>query len=179
MTCPKCQHVTIQRFGTYGKTKIQRYRCKDCGATFTEHQTARPLGPHTLDFNKAVHVFTLLTEGVSVRAVSRITGVHKTTILSLLNTVGVRCAHLLDARLQNLRPRYVQADEAWTFVQKKQKRLNPSDPHEWGDQYVWLAMDSEAKLILSWRVGKRDAVNAYEFHARPEHPDREPLPNHD
>jgi transposase-like protein len=28
---------------------------------------------------------------------------------------------------------------------------------------VWLALDSEAKLILSWRVGKRDGLNAYEF----------------
>jgi IS1 family transposase len=28
---------------------------------------------------------------------------------------------------------------------------------------VWIALDSETKAILSYRVGKRDAVNAYEF----------------
>jgi hypothetical protein len=100
---------------------------------------------------------------MSVRAISRLTGIHKGTILGLLNTVGTRCAALLDARVRNLRPRYVQADEAWTFVQTKQKRLGPRSPEEWGDQYVWLAIDSEAKLIMAWRVGKRDHLNAYEF----------------
>jgi IS1 family transposase len=53
--------------------------------------------------------------------------------------------------------------EAWTFVHTKQKRLTSLSPEEWGDQYVWLALDSEAKLIMSYRVGKRDAENAYEF----------------
>ena len=46
---------------------------------------------------------------------------------------------LLDTRLRNLGPSYIQADEAWTFVQKKQARLTVADPAERGDQYVWLA----------------------------------------
>jgi len=165
MTCPKCEHETIKRFGTYGKSRIQRYRCKDCGATFAEPNSGpkRPLSGHTTDFDRVVQVFGLLTEGMSIRAISRLTGVHKTTILGLLNTVGTRCASLLDAKLQNLRPRYVQADEAWTFVHTKQRRLTVNSPVEWGDQYVWLALDSEAKLIMSYRVGKRDGLNAYEF----------------
>lgn len=135
MTCPKCQHDNLKRFGTYGPQKIQRYRCKDCGATATELK-AKPLGSHTTRLDLAVQVFTLLTEGMSVRAISRVTGVHKGTILRLLRTVGDKCARLFDAKVQNVRPRYVQADEAWTFVQKKQKRLRPKDPAEWGDQYV-------------------------------------------
>ena len=132
---------------------------KDCGATFAEPQQPKPLGPHTIDVNRAIQVFTLLTEGMSVRAIQRVTGVHKTTILSLLNTAGARCAALLDAKVQNLRPRYVQADEAWTFVHTKQKRLHVNSPVKWGDQYVWLALDSEAKLIMSYRVGKRSITS--------------------
>ena len=34
------------------------------------------------------------------------------TILSLLKTVGDKCARLFDAKIQNMRPRFVQADEA-------------------------------------------------------------------
>jgi len=113
--------------------------------------------------NGVVKVFTLLTEGRSIRAVSRVTGVHKTTILSLLKTVGDRCARLFNSRVQNIHPPFVQADEAWTFVQKKQKRLTADDPVECGDQYVWIALDSETKAVLSYDVGKRDAVSAYEF----------------
>jgi IS1 family transposase len=102
-------------------------------------------------------------EGVSIRAISRLTDVHKTTILSLLLTVGAKCATLFDERVQNLKPRYVQADEAWTFVQKKQKRLRHTDPAERGDQYLWVAIDSESKLVMTYHVGKRDGLNAYTF----------------
>ena len=162
VTCPQCQRDTIKRFGTYGRQKIQRYRCKACGATFAEPRP-RPLGAHITTVEHAVAIFTLLTEGMSVRAVARVTGLHKTTILALLLTVGDRCARLFDARVRHMRPAYVQADELWTFVQKKQKRLKLDDPAEYGDQYVWIALDSETKAVLSYYVGKRDGASAYEF----------------
>jgi len=34
MACLKCQHGTARRFGTYGRLRIQRFRCKTCRATF-------------------------------------------------------------------------------------------------------------------------------------------------
>ena len=162
MTCRKCEHGTAKHFGRTA-AGTGRYRCKACGATFTEQKPANPLGSHTTTLDDAVKVFTLMTDGMSVRAISRVTGIHKTTILALLLTVGLKCARLFDAMVQNVRPRYIQADEAWTFVQKKQKRLKVDDPIERGDQYVWIAIDSESKAVLSFYVGKRDAVSAYEF----------------
>ncbi|MGH9385440.1 MAG: IS1/IS1595 family N-terminal zinc-binding domain-containing protein [Vicinamibacterales bacterium] len=164
MTCKKCEHGTAKRFG-FTKAKTARYRCRHCGATFTEPK-ANPLGTHTTSLDDAEKVFTLLTEGMSIRAVSRVTGIHKTTILSLLQTVGEKCENVLRSKIVDVRPAYVQADEAWTFVQKKQKRLTSDDPTERGDQYVWLGMDSDRKLIIAHHVGKRDHVNAYEFIGR-------------
>lgn len=161
MTCLKCQHGTAVKAGTTN-AHTPRFRCNDCGARFTLPRQS-PLGAHTTTIDDTEKVFTLLMEGMSVRATSRVTGIHKTTILSLLRTVGLKCAELFDAKLQNLRPRYVQADEIWTFVQKKQKRMTVNDPAERGDQYVWIALDSETKAVLSYYVGKRDAVSAYEF----------------
>jgi len=161
MTCLKCQHGTAVKAGTTN-ANTQRFRCRDCGARFTEPK-ANPLGRHTLDLRLAEQVLTLLTEGMSVRAISRVTGVHKTTILSLLLTVGSKCADLFDQTVTNLKPRYVQADEAWTFVQKKQKRLTADDTDERGDQYLWVALDSETKLVMTYHVGKRDGLNAYMF----------------
>ena len=161
MTCLTCQRGTATKFGTTA-AKTPRYRCRDCGATFTEAKP-NPLGAHTTSVDDAVKVFTLMTEGMSIRAISRVTGIHKTTILSLLTTVGEHCARLFDEKVQNVRPRFVQADEAWTFVQKKQKRLKMTDPEERGDQYVWIALDSETKAVLSYDVGKREALSAYEF----------------
>jgi transposase-like protein/IS1 family transposase len=160
MTCLKCQHQTVKRFGTYGRKKIQRYRCKSCGATFGE---PRPLGDHRLDLAKAAQVVSMLMEGVSIRSVSRLTGIHKGTIMGLLVTVGENCQRVLDRRVVGLKPRYVQADELWTLVHTKQGHLKEGDPDEWGDAYTWLAMDSESKLIISHFVGKRDAVCANAF----------------
>lgn len=162
MTCQKCEHGTAKRFG-FTKAKTARYRCRDCRATFTEPKQ-NPLGSHTTTLDDAVKVFTLMTEGMSIRAISRVTDIHKTTILSLLNTVGEKCARLFDAKVQNVKPRFVQADEIWTFVQKKQKRMTTKDnPAERGDQYVWIALDSETKAVLSYYIGKRDGFSAYEF----------------
>jgi IS1 family transposase/transposase-like protein len=159
MTCTKCQHPETKKFGTTA-ANVQRFQCKACRATFTAPRQ-NPLGAHTTSLDNAERVLSLFTEGVSVRAISRLTGVHKTTILSLLLTLGAKCATLFDERVMGLTPRYVQADELWTFVQKKQRRLKASDPAERGDQYIWIAMDSESKAIITYHVGKRDAVGAH------------------
>ena len=51
----------------------------------------------------------------------------------------------------------------WTFVGKKQKQTTPLDSEEFGDQYVFVAMDSETKLVPAYIVGKRNGSNALSF----------------
>ena len=160
MTCLKCQHGTAVKAGTTNAT-TPRYRCNDCGARFTLPKPEGPLGRHTTAVDDAERIFALLVEGVSIRAIARLTGIHKGTIQSLLLTLGAKCATLFDERMMGLTPRFVQADELWTFVQKKQRRLKADDPAERGDQYVWIAMDSESKAILTFYVGKRDGNGAF------------------
>ena len=162
MTCPRCEHGHAKKFGTYGRLHTQRYRCNSCRATFMQPRP-RPLGRHSIELSKAVQVVTLLTEGMSVRAICRITGVHKTTILALLLTVGEKCQIVFDRIVRNLKPRFVQADELWSFVHTKEARLRSDDPQDWGDAYTFMALDSETKLILSYRIGKRSVQTALEF----------------
>lgn len=89
-------------------------------------------------------VLSALVEGSSVRSIERMTGVHRDTILRLMNRVGQGCQRLLDARLRMLPCKLVQVDEIWTFVQKKQKFVLPTDSPEIGDQYVFVAIDAES-----------------------------------
>jgi len=56
MTCLKCQHGVAKRFGTYGRRRIQRYRCKSCKATFSPPQR-KPLERHTIEISKAVQIW--------------------------------------------------------------------------------------------------------------------------
>ena len=104
-----------------------------------------------------------MTEGMSVRAISRLTGIHKSTILSLLKTVGEKCARLFNARIRNLQSRRVQCDEIWSFVGAKQKNVPEEKIGAWGDWWTWTAIDADTKLIVSFLVGDRGPHNCYEF----------------
>lgn len=114
---------------------------------------------------KQIAVVSALVEGVSVRSIERLTGVHRDTILRLLVRVAERCSVILDETMRGLTLQRVQVDELWTFVQKKQARLAFEErfaPHI-GDQYVFVAIDAETKLVPHFDVGKRNMVTAYRF----------------
>jgi IS1 family transposase/transposase-like protein len=160
MTCKRCNH-TARKFGRYGKRNIQRYRCTTCKLTFSDYEPK--LGTHYTAPDVAAKALAMMLEGMSVRAISRLTGLHKGTILSLMGTAAERAATLLDSTLRNVRVRYVQADEIWTFVGKKDKRVRVDDPDEFGNQWVFIAIDAETKLIASHVVGKRCVETTYSF----------------
>jgi IS1 family transposase len=161
MTCKRCNHDTARKFGTYGKRHIQRYRCSDCKATFAE--PVAKLGNHYTSPEVAAKALNLMLEGMSVRAIERLTGLHRDTILSLMNTAAVKARSVLEKYVWNISPRYVQMDEMWGFVHTREPHLSKNDPAEWGSTMLWIALDSETKLIISHRVGDRNGVNAHAF----------------
>jgi len=66
--------------------------------------------------------------------------------------------------MRKLPCKIVQLDEIWTYVGKHERFVRPEEnPVEVGDQYVFVAMDSETKLIPSFRVGKRNFTNTWHF----------------
>ena len=91
-----------------------------------------------------------------IRSTERMTGLNRNTFLRLLEVVGERCARLMDNKMRNLRCRYVQCDEIWTFVQKKQRQVRgDANSYAIGDQWVFVAMDADTKLVASFHIGKR------------------------
>jgi IS1 family transposase len=105
--------------------------------------------------SKALLAIQLLIEGTSIRTAERITGLHRDTIMRVLIFAGERCQQLLDARLRHLRCEHVQSDEIWTFVGKKQKQVREGDPAEYGDAWVFVAIDEDTKLVPAFTIGKR------------------------
>ena len=164
MTCVRCQHQTCKKFGTYGKRKVQRWRCTSCSATFADPSAPAYIRPaHSTDPERFAQAITLMLEGMSIRAISRFTSLHKQTIISLMNTAAQKAKALLDAKVQNISPRFVQLDEMWGFIHTRQPNLRDDDPAEWGSTMLWLAIDSESKLLISHHVGTRNGVNAHAF----------------
>ena len=113
---------------------------------------------------KRLAVLNALVEGNGIRSTERMTGVNQNTIMSLLVLVGQGCAHLHNERIRHIRAQRVQVDEIWTFVYVKQARLNGNHNHaDMGDQYVFVGMDADTKLVISYLVGKRDPTTTYRF----------------
>ncbi|MGA2371146.1 MAG: IS1 family transposase [Candidatus Korobacteraceae bacterium] len=160
MTCKRCQH-TAKKFGRYGKRHTQRYKCTTCQITFSDYEPK--LGTHYTDPETAAKALAMMMEGMSVRAISRLTGLHVGTILGLMVTAGEKCQRVLNATIRGIRPNLVQADELHSFVGCHENRLRSDAPKEWGSSWTWLALDSESKLIISYHVGNRDAESAWEF----------------
>jgi transposase-like protein/IS1 family transposase len=162
MTCLRCKHNTAYKFGTYGKRKVQRYRCHSCKATFTNTPTKTP-GGHYIDIDRASKVLAMMLEGTSIRAISRLTDIDKNTIMSLLVSAGERAQAMFNSRVRAIPARFVQADEVWGFCHTKESRLRKDAPEEWGHSYLWVALDAETKMVLTYHTGKRSAEDAYQF----------------
>ena len=114
-----------------------------------------------LKADKQKMILTLLTEGTSIRSIERITGVHRDTIVRLICRIGEKCAADMETRLQGLNMKYLETDEVWTYVGCKKERLpNPREEMELGDQFVFIAIDADSKLVPCFEVGKRSPYTA-------------------
>jgi IS1 family transposase len=118
---------------------------------------------YTLTTDKKLAVLSALVEGNSIRSISRMTGVDRNTITSLLLKTGDTCNALMDGAMRNLHCGFVQADEIWCYVGKKGKRLREGDSPELGSQWVFVAMDEETKLVPVYTVGKRTEETTWYF----------------
>jgi IS1 family transposase len=116
-----------------------------------------------LPVEKALSIVRLFVEGCSVRTIERVTEVHRDTIIRVLVLAGERCEKLMDKAMRNLPCRRIQCDEIWTYVGKKKRNIKPGDAPELGDQWVFVALDADTKLVPVFRVGKRSSENTQAF----------------
>jgi len=115
-------------------------------------------------FARRTQIINALVEGNSIRSTERMTETHRDTIMRLLVEVGNGCHKMMDERMRELPCRRVQVDEIWSYVQKKQQHLKPGDNRlRVGDQWTFVSLDPESKLVPSYRVGKRNRANAVAF----------------
>jgi IS1 family transposase len=116
-----------------------------------------------LSRDKQIDIIAALTEGCSIRAVERLTGVHRDTIMRLGARVGRGCAELHDRMVVGVRTGRLELDELWAYVGKKQKRVKRHETFAKGDQYTYIALAASAKAIVAYRTGKRDGATTDEF----------------
>lgn len=118
-----------------------------------------------LSADRRAQILGMMVEGMSIRAITRMTGVSKNTVAKLLADAGNACLDYQDRALRNLSCQRIQADEIWSFVYAKQRNVPQEKRGQfgYGDVWTWTALDADTKLIVAWYVGRRDARAAYEF----------------
>src|SRR5207244_7890529 len=112
----------------------------------------RPLDTMRISLDRAEMCLKLLLEGMSMRSIERITGLHQRTIINLMLLAGERCEKLMQDRIKGVAVKDVEADEIWGFCKFKNRHKlfkQISDPHV-GDCYTWVGIERNTKLVLAW-----------------------------
>jgi hypothetical protein len=145
----------------YGKHRpLRLLYCGSWKARFSERQ-GTPLFGAKLEMGKMVSVLDHIAEGCGVRKTSRLTGVHRDTVIRYSLLAGEQAQDLHDVLVAfSPRTREVQFDEKWAFVGKKPQHGDPDDPAdtEQGDHWDHVAFDPGHRLVVSVVPGKRTAA---------------------
>jgi transposase len=106
---------------------------------------------------RRAQILAMMVEGNSIRAITRMTGASKNTIIRLLEDAGEAFSEYQDRTFRDLKLKRIQLDEIWAFCYAKQRNvmLAKAAPEEAGDIWTWVAIDAETKLVPSWRIGDR------------------------
>lgn len=119
--------------------------------------------PNILKKDKQIAVISGLAEGMAIRQIERVTGIHRDTIMRLGVKAGQYSARYMKENLRDLDCEEIQIDELWGFIGKKQGHVMPDDHRTLGDVWTFCAIDADSKLVPCYRVGKRNALTAAAF----------------
>ena len=77
---------------------------------------------------RRAQILGMMAEGVSLRAITRLTGASKNTIVKLLADAGEAFSDYQDRTLRDLKCKRIQVDEIWSFVYAKRRTSRPPRP---------------------------------------------------
>jgi IS1 family transposase len=143
-TCPACGSPRYKKNGhtRHGK---QNHQCKGCGRQFAADAVDRGIAQE-----QRQRIAQLLSERLSLRGICRTMGVSLTWLLHFLVECFTACPDHLYAQLPAqstavfLSRLEAEADEMWSFVQKKVHK-----------QWIWIAMEATTRHIIAFHVGDR------------------------
>jgi transposase-like protein/IS1 family transposase len=160
---PECRHDGRRKKCGCTKAGTQRFKCLECGKKFTD--STRTLGGMRIGVDRTAQVISFLVEGLSVRAVARLTGMDKNTILSMLLAVGEKCKLYLENAIENVQVKDVSVDELWAFVGMKERtrKILSRPVGEVGDCYTFVGMERNTRFVLAYHVGSRTDWNGRQF----------------
>jgi transposase-like protein len=128
-TCADCgKHQSEQQHNIvkFGKTKAgrQRYRCKTCGATFTETKGTIFYRRRTPE-DEIIDTLALIAEGNRISSLVRVKGHKEDTIIDWIREAGQHAEAIEEVLLSEYRLTRGQIDGLWAYVGNKgEKKLS-------------------------------------------------------
>ena len=105
-----------------------------------------------------------ISEGMGMRATSRLCDVSITTVMKLFVELGEACQAYQNKALRGLKCTRIEADEIWAFVGAKEKHVSAeARQNQWGTVWTWVATCADSRLAIHWHTGERDGMEAYHF----------------
>ena len=116
--------INLRVHQTYGKSDpIRLLECKVCGIMFSE-RAHTALSGCRLPKDKIISILHHLAEGCGQRRICRLLGVSRDTVIRLTRIAGNHAKALHDELVNGVRISEAQADEKWSFVEKKRGSLS-------------------------------------------------------
>lgn len=120
--------------------------------------------PYHISHERQRRIVQMAVEGCSIRAIGRMTGTHRDTVMRHLVRVGEHCQELHRRHTRGLRCPYIQVDETWCFCARKQRWVTGAEYEAgYGDTYTFVALDMDSKLVPAFLTGKRDETHCLAF----------------
>lgn len=150
LTCPStpCSTLPTQSLIRHShlhtrRGTTQRWRCKDCGRTFTR-RTGTPYHRLRNPPSRFDRVAQMIVEGSSKAAISRVNDISPSTVDRWSERAAAFAARFEDRTVRDVETSELQADELRGFTESKQSR-----------QFVFVTLEIGARLWLSSVVGRR------------------------
>ncbi len=92
-----------------------------------KHKSSYIMSMNKLPLKTRVQILSLLCEGSSMRAVSRLCDVSINTVAKILIDAGKFCAAFHDDNVKGVQAKRIQCDEIWSFTAAKQKNVSEDE----------------------------------------------------
>ena len=122
---------------------------------------------HVLSMERRVSVVEHLTDGSGVRAASRLTRVHKTTILSLILKLGEGCSRLHNRLVRGLSINRIECDEMHSFIGVREKNKRPDQPLNEPKIEIFFMFIPDSGMLNAQEINARDLRYAGRAYSMP------------
>ena len=112
--------------------------------------------------DRALLCLNLLCEGSSVRAIERITGTERRTVLNLLVQVGAGCERMLAETVKAVPVQDAQTNCGRTSTASRRRGSGGSIRSRRRRRVLLLGIERNSKLILTWHLGRWSNWDAHD-----------------